>query len=294
MTYDHRTKAGNRGDVVKHVALLAAVRHALELTRSTFRYADAYAGPAGSLLLPGGEWSAGIGQLNRSAEVRSIDVRNWIRWYLGRPQLVGSRYPGSALIVSDAAAEVHKPLAMCLWDISAEVVADLRQIFPGHTVFHAAVDASAEGIRAADLLFVDPPALADQWELVVSLLGHGRHMLAWLPVNAAVTPGSVTVSSIAEAQFEQVSALPSVHCTRVLWARGGRTIGCLLAYRLTVEGVASIRAAVEEVMNLCSWSRKDIEHTDAKRDTSPNPRLHPTAAATRLPPLPPLHRGRRG
>ena len=155
MAYDHRTKAGNQGDVVKHVALLAAVRHAFDVTHSTFRYADAYAGPAGSLLLPNGEWSSGIGKLNRSAEVRSADVGRWIRWYLARPQLVGSRYPGSALIVSDAAAEVRKPLAMSLWDISAEAVADLKQIFPNHTVLHASVDASAEAIGSADLLFVD-------------------------------------------------------------------------------------------------------------------------------------------
>ena len=94
-------------------------------------------------------------------------------------------------------------------------------------------------------------------------------MLAWLPVNAAVTPGSVKVSSIAEHQFQQVSALASVCCTRVLWAHGGRTIGCLLAYRSTPEGVASIRAAVEEVVSLCSWTRKDIEHTDVRRDPSP-------------------------
>ncbi len=294
MAYDHRTKAGNQGDVVKHVALLAAVRNAFHLTRSTFRYADAYAGPAGSLLLPGGEWSSGIGKLNRSAEVRSVDVKRWIRWYLARPQLVGSRYPGSALIVSDAAAEAQKPLAMSLWDISPEVVADLRRIFPSHTVLHESVNASAERIQSSDLLFVDPPALVDQWELVLNLLGHGRHMLAWLPVNAAVTPGSVRVSSIAEEQFEHVSALPSVYCTRVLWAHGGRTIGCLLAYRSTVQGVASIRAAVEEVVSLCSWTRKDIEHTDATRGPSPNTRLHPTAAATPLAPLPPLPRGRRG
>ncbi len=293
MAYDHRTKAGNQGDVVKHVALLAAVRHALDVTRSTLRYADAYAGPSGSLLLPGGEWSSGIGKLDRSVQARSVDVGRWIRWYLARPQLVGSRYPGSSLIVSDAAAEIRKPLAMSLWDISSEVVADLRQVFPNHTVMHASVEASAEAIRSADLLFIDPPALADQRELVLSLMGRGRHMLAWLPINAAVSPGSVKVSSIAEDQFTEVSVLPSVSCTRVLWAHGGRTIGCLLAYRSTPEGVAAIREAVDEVVSLCSWTRKDIEHVDAKVGPSPNTRLHPTAADRRLPPLPPLPRGRR-
>ena len=79
MTYDHRIKAGNQGDVVKHVDLLAAVRHAIDVAPSTLLYADAYAGPTGSLLLPGGGWSSGIGKLNRSAEPRSVDVGRWIR-----------------------------------------------------------------------------------------------------------------------------------------------------------------------------------------------------------------------
>ena len=271
MPYDHRTKAGNQGDVVKHVALLAAVRHALDETRSAMRYADAYAGPAGSLLLPGGEWSAGIGKLNRSAESTSVDVGRWMRWYLARPQLVGSRYPGSALIVSDAAAEARKPLAMSLWDIAADVVADLRQVFPNHTVHHSPIDATLEAIVGADLLFIDPPALADQWALVVDLMSRGRHMLAWLPVNAAFAAGPVKVSSIAEDQFKQVCALPSVSCTRVLWPHSGRTIGCLLAYRSTPEGVLAIRSAVEEVVNLCSWKPEDIEHVDAQLDSVAQP-----------------------
>lgn len=294
MAYDHRTKAGNQGDVVKHVALLAAVRHAFDLTRSTLKYVDAFAGPSGSLLLPGGEWASGVGRVDRSAEVRSVDVAKWIRWYLARPQLVGSRYPGSSLIVSDVAAEVRRPLAMSLWDISDDVVADLRRVFPNESIQHSSVDASAAAIRSADLLFIDPPALADQWELVLSLMAHGQHMLAWLPVNAAVTPGSVKVSSIAEDQFREVSALPSVSCTRILWAHGGRTIGCLLAYRSTPAGVASIRAAVHEVVNLSSWTRKDIQHVDGAANPSPNTRLHPTAASGRLVPLPELPRGRRG
>jgi hypothetical protein len=199
------------------------------------------------------------------------------------------RYPGSSVIVSDAAFEARSALAMSLWDISAEVVADLQQVFPHHDVIHSSVDASAEAVRSADLLFIDPPALADQWELVMDLMSHGRHMLAWLPVNAAATPGSVKVSSIAEEQFRQVSALPSMFCTRVLWAHGGRTIGCLLAYRSSAEGVASIRQAVDEVVRLCSWTRKEVEHVDPKLAPSPNP----PATGSRLAPLPQLPRGRR-
>ena len=95
-------------------------------------------------------------------------------------------------------------------------------------------------------------------------------MLAWLPVNRASTTGPVKPSQDAEDQFKHVSALPSVSCTRVLWY-SGCTIGCLLAYRSTPEGVASIRAAADEVVSLCKWgARKEIEHRDPMVNLSPN------------------------
>lgn len=264
MTYDHRTKAGNQGDVIKHVALMAAARHALDGKASTFKYADAYAGPAGSLLVPGGEWASGVGKINRSIEACSVDVARWLRWYLARPQPVGSRYPGSSLIMADAAADARRRIRMTLWDISREVIEDLRKVFPDQDVRHESVLETAEAIRSADLLFIDPPTLTDQWPLLLSLMTHGRNMLAWLPINAAVRHGSVKPSSISETQFEEVSAIPSICSTRVLWAHGGRTIGCLLVYRSTKQGVASIREAVDEVITMCSWTRKDVEHFDCR------------------------------
>jgi hypothetical protein len=266
MAYDHRAKAGNQGDVVKHVALFAMARHAIDATRSVFRYADAYAGPAGSVLLPGGEWVHGVGKVNRSGELNSPDVLRWIRWYLARPQLVGSRYPGSALIVSDIATEAERSHEMTLWDISCDAVADLRDVFPGQNIVHEPVDASHRAIRTADFLFIDPPALAEQWASVLSLMAHGKGMLAWLPINAAVNPGSVKESTLSKEQLKQVSALPSTYRTRVLWARGGRTIGCLLVYRASAEAAASVRAAIDEVVSLCSWTRKDTEHFDPDTD----------------------------
>jgi len=262
MPYDHRSKAGNQGDVVKHVALLAVARHMLAHTPRALKYVDAFAGPAGSLLIPGGEWNNGIGKLNRAAEPISPDVACWMRWYLARPQLVGLRYPGSALIVADAAARLRKKVEMTLWDISAEAVADLRMVFPKQRVVHAPVDPTDDAVRSANFLFVDPPGLNEQWPLVLELLGCGQHMLAWLPVNTAVTKGSAKISAPAETQLQTVRLLPATFATRVLWAHGGRTMGCLLVYRSTSEAVASIRAAVTEVLGLCSWSRKDIEHFD--------------------------------
>ena len=262
MAYNHRTKAGNQGDVVKHVALLAVARQVLKSIPRTLRYVDAFAGPAGSLLLPGGEWSQGIGKLKRTIEPSSPDVASWARWYLARPQLVGLRYPGSALIVADAAAEARKGIAMTLWDISEDAVNDLHAVFPEQTVIHASVDPAHEAVRSADFLFIDPPASAEPWPVVRELLALGSHLLAWLPINVAVVDHTVRNSALAEAQLQAVRQLPGTFSTRVLWAHDGRTIGCLLVYRSTSEAITAIRAAVTEVVGLCSWPRKDIGHFD--------------------------------
>lgn len=42
--YDHQTKAGNQGDVVKHPALVAALHGLLVEHEGVFRYADSFAG----------------------------------------------------------------------------------------------------------------------------------------------------------------------------------------------------------------------------------------------------------
>ena len=64
MTYDHHEKAGNQGDVVKHVALIAALDTILqECDQTTFRYADTFAGYAYSPIIQGNEWDRGIGRV---------------------------------------------------------------------------------------------------------------------------------------------------------------------------------------------------------------------------------------
>lgn len=94
MAYDHRSKAGNQGDVVKHVALLAVACHVLERAPRSLHYVDAFAGPAGSLLTPGGEWTRGIGRLNRAANPISPDVASWMRTVLTqREQRASYRCP---------------------------------------------------------------------------------------------------------------------------------------------------------------------------------------------------------
>lgn len=268
--YDHRSHAGNQGDVAKHVALVAALRHAIQETSGVFKYVDAFAGPAGSLLLPGGQWVRGVGKLDRETAARSPDVESWIKWYLARPDLVGSRYPGSALIARDLCASNRRRVKMTLWDSSAEAAEDLREVFPSRWVRHACIDPDARSVHRADFLFIDPPGVASssesdypQWSTLLMLMRSGRHMLAWLPVHPKVVKGRhAAVSGRAEAQLRDVLACPNTAATRVLWARGGRLMGCQLVYRTSPGAIAAIRAAVEEVVSQC-WHRGRVQHYDS-------------------------------
>lgn len=262
MNDDHSKKAGNQGDVVKHVALIAACRIVFNGSGRSFRYVDGFAGPAGSLLLPGGEWTRGVGKVDRSAEPVSPDVGKWFQWYLPRPQVVGSRYPGSALIAADIARDLEKRLTMTLFDISCDAVCDLRSVLPKAQVVHDSVSQENVAVGSADLLFIDPPRLGDLWPLVLALIGCGRNMLAWLPINAAVVKGRASISHKAEEQLQTVCGMPGTYATRTLWARGGRTMGCDLVYRGSPEFHRAIRVAVSEVVELSDWKFKRVEHFD--------------------------------
>ena len=69
MPYDHSAKIGNQGDVVKHIALFAALRHLLKgrSADGEFVCADIHAGRPDYVLPEKGEWQYGIGPFLRQA-----------------------------------------------------------------------------------------------------------------------------------------------------------------------------------------------------------------------------------
>src|SRR5438874_1325040 len=101
MIYNHHTKAGNQGDVIKHPALIAALdvvlRQAVadtETRNKSFHYLDAFTGHAWHPLLDEGsvpegqkpfEWRKGIGCLHDKLwqhNALNEHVQLWRDWYL--------------------------------------------------------------------------------------------------------------------------------------------------------------------------------------------------------------------
>ena len=267
--YEHKSHAGNQGDVPKHVALMAALRHAAVGSSGIVRYVDAFAGPSGSILVPDGQWRRGVGKVDCDAKIASPDVAAWLQRYVCHRELTGSWYPGSAQIAADLAVSMRMQISMCLFDTSEDVAVELRHAFPRQQVFQAEADPGSNEVRRANFIFVDPPGVRSSrnrcypaWNVLLELMKAGDQMLAWLPITVDASHGAPRISPRAAGQCrEALENVRGAAATRVLWYRGGHTVGCHLIYR-SDQGVPAIRNAVEEIVGLCDWPCRNCSHFD--------------------------------
>lgn len=256
MPYDHRLKAGNEGDLPKHVALVAALDMLCASHQGRpFFYVDAYAGFFGSRLRRGAEWSRRVGRLNsRTAHRRNRHVARFIDWYFSRPNLTGSIYPGSAMIATDVAALYGLRLRAVLADTYPPALADLRLYCKG--VKEGPIQPKSS-LRRADLIFLDPPGIESAthpeyptWQSIRDMVALESNLLLWLPV-AGISKGR-----LADVSLSQCRELRELGCgvTRVVWRlKGFRTVGCLLAYRLPTAAARALRSATSAAIRSLGW-----------------------------------------
>lgn len=198
--YAHARHAGNVGDVLKHVALLAVLRHRVSAGAPALRYVESHAGgglfPLGST----GEWSAGIQRLWQAppgAFAPVVDdyvalARRWSPPGAERPV----RFPGSPLI---AQAALRPGDRMLLHEREPTVADELRAALGS--------DARAE-VRTADGLAGLPGALVDgavalidphyaqksEWTdtaaaaIAARRQVPGAALLIWYPIKALTRP----------------------------------------------------------------------------------------------------------
>lgn len=267
MDYDHGKKAGNQGDVVKHVALAAALRQLLlNWEGSEFKYADTFAAYAWNTLHPKGEWRQGIGKLDASSSV-DLDV-NWLIDTYGLDDVsAGKKYPGSAKIACDAVHAFQKSPLLSLWDITDEPIASLRAEFDAQSIFPKPATHLDQEVLLADFLFIDPPDKSFWKDSILPMLENRpkkQSVLVWLPigVNTTTSPPGEDKKSV---ECRDASIKLGYHVTKVRWSVGGRTIGCQLIYCLPLLAGRRLRAAVEEVFQLMNWNESEspvvgIEH----------------------------------
>lgn len=156
--YDHRTHAGNAGDVWKHF-ILAEVADYLLSQRKDLIYAESHVGfPKYSLKRPG-EWEGGIGSC--WSNISGFEVF----WYFRiikdmNPQELAS-YPGSAYIVLEIARRRGSRIDAELCDTNPSVAAAWHE--DPRITFH--LEDGFEGVLSIldrphpGLILVDPPYL---------------------------------------------------------------------------------------------------------------------------------------
>ena len=279
MAYDHSTKAGNRGDVVKHVALIAALIEVLKGWRDErFLFADTFAGYAHNPLRPNKKgsdgWETGIGHLrNRGVgPIRTRSVRLWWSWYVEpRPQMQHGTYPGSTAIALDVAAEVmpRKFLHVAAWDTSASAVASLMDTLgtKRHSVWTRPAGCDDDDVRKANFLLIDPPNQDEHWSKIVDFIdcldrtrAQTADTLVWLPLHLSSKPdasGNRPISKSADHAWIAAKRR-GFHGIRVSWYTGQPAVqalvGCQLFYRLSISTArAAVRSAVSDVASLPAW-----------------------------------------
>ena len=231
MDYDHDSKAGNPGDVVKHALLVELLARLPGIDGRSVAYFETHAGAALHPLSPTGEWREGIGALSArqsgSGYARLVAAARPLGSD-GRPA-----YPGSALLAAWALAERGARARLTVCDLDLGVCARLDATL-GSLGLETTVVASDGMDRLAsalatpagrpDFVLVDPPsfdrALADA--ALAGCAAVGVPVLVWLPIVGA--PGEIPPDVTA------LEASISTHL-RAGWPRPGRadrcTRGCL-------------------------------------------------------------------
>lgn len=274
MPYDHNKKAGNQGDIAKHVALTAAISGCLTLFKGdVFRYADTFAGYAWNPLLKavGYEWQQGIGQLvkHRGRFGENAAVSRWAEVCLPSDDLAGERYPGSSVLVRDILKANGVRFRLSLWDIGDDPVSSLRGEFGENaTVYNRSARSDEDDVRNATFLFIDPPGLKTQkskseyplWQEIKSFLsldGSRRTFMMWLPIKAVTMRKNVRLRPPGEDELSDKvrSELTAIgfEVLKVRYLPGGRTIGCQIIHNFSGDVAKEINEALSTVVDIAKW-----------------------------------------
>ncbi len=191
--YDHSEKAGNRGDLVKHAALLAAAAHLVaRQPGDRFVYAESHAGAARHTLQADGAWLSGIGAFGRRVGAGDTAAQRWpalnpyVRSALQRAPLAGLTYPGSHALLHRWLTAAGVLPQMHLWDTDSHVCSDLRLRYRAEATVTVSRSDGYSGLGMlpfVDLALVDPPDFEPRRvaQAIAGLSIKESPFLCWLP-----------------------------------------------------------------------------------------------------------------
>ncbi len=209
MAYDHRNKAGNRGDLWKHVALSEVVAYLCQTSDDpVLSYADTHCGrPRYDLSQDPSQARTGIGLFWDAAD--ELPDCAFKQAALNPDRASTREYLGSVLLSQEVARLHGKQLAPQAWDQDAQVV----QEFAPTALAGVSQGDGFEGGRAsllADppprLIFVDPPYKdAQDWVRIRALLAEVPSetvALVWYPLYWPTKPAHLAWQDAANEVFQ--------------------------------------------------------------------------------------------
>lgn len=199
--YAHARHAGNVGDVFKHVAVAAALRHLRPAL-----YAESHAGDGLFSLGSVGEWTTGVARLWAEAAGLPGAVDAWqraVRAFSPQGAARPERYPGSPLL---ARALLPDACRLVLHELDPNAAAVLRRALAADGRPQPAEVREADGFAglvealrgagsAPALALVDPPYTGkEEWARAAATLAEAREaapgacLLLWYPLKALTRP----------------------------------------------------------------------------------------------------------
>ena len=272
MPYDHSTKIGNQGDLVKHIALFAALHQLLDKwpRSDEFVYADIHAGRPQYVLPENGEWKHGIGAFSKIDSVTADrkerkkshstlgSLGGFDDFFVGRRLTTGMTYPGSSAIVFRVLRNTGIRFRMKLWEEDRAAADELiRYFLPWKELVTVVWGNGYDVIKESgplNLALIDPPKLeSDQVrETMVWLNTRETAFICWTPRSSRPSdpPAEAETSRMYVEQARQHGA-----CFRLKWYNWGhRTPGCCITVSPNIS--QSVGEALERVTTIM---RKDWE-----------------------------------
>jgi hypothetical protein len=277
MDYDHSMNAGNQADLVKHVALLNALTHLLDVqpTGRTFLYGDLHCGRPQYVLRDRGGWRDGVrlfaehpavvaarkkgdaGLLTPTPALRRFDA------LLGCQCLsAGATYLGSAGIAFRILRESNVTFKMVLSE-SNRFIADeaIRYFSPWPTLVSISCKDGYDFDATASfsLVLLDPVDLEIEPTLraMERMKAQDISFLCWTPRRSA--PRDSALGGIPDRRESEESLRFPHHamrygtCISIQWAAwGAMTAGCYLTASSAISEVTF--TVLEELCAILDWS----------------------------------------
>jgi hypothetical protein len=250
--YDHQTKAGNEGDVVKHPALTATLNGLLAEHDGLFRYADTFAGRWEYELRKNGAWTSGIEQFAARWDRGNRDVELWRRKWTATE---GLHYPGSTQLAQRILFD-RENYEIRAFEIVEAYADSLRRKLNEKAVFTRSATPADWSEWRPDLLFVDPLGLRSNrkpdyptlWSLLQLAQGI-ENVVMWLPMaGERGASGSAVPAEASSRRIVDVCARRGFQALAVRWCDHGSMPGCLLVFRFASPKVTRrVSATVADV-----------------------------------------------